>query len=216
MLGVGIIIKTIKKMAWNRNHRERKSPRTKGWDYGQTAVYFITICTQHREPYFGTIRNGIMGLSQMGTFAHGLWQNIPDQFSHAKLDEFIVMPNHVHGIIGLNSRHRRDAINRVPAGDETPIKNRVPIDGINKNPGGATGRHNPMLSDGNLGQVIRWYKGRCTFEIHKRNYRDFQWQGRYWDDIIKGEDDLGRIREYIYNNPIRWELDSFYEKGKKD
>lgn len=185
----------------NRNHRERKSPRTKGWDYSQTATYFITICTYNRALFFGKICQQIMGLSQIGLVANWLWQQIPNQFPYVELDEFIVMPNHIHGILTIHDqRDYRNAINHAPMEDSI------------KQPGGATGWYNPMLSEGNLGKVIRWYKGRCTFEIRKRGHHHFQWQGRYWDDIIEDEHSLNRIRQYIHYNPLRWKSDRLYEK----
>lgn len=218
-----------REMSWNRKYRERKSPRTKGWDYGQTAAYFVTICTDNRKLCFGDIHNGIMGLSHMGLVANWVWLQIPQQFSHVELDEYIVMPNHVHGILtiydnrdndrgddrGDNRDDHRDAINRVPINrvpvNRDPRNERDDTDLSIKPPGGATGRYNPMLSDGNLGRVLRWYKGRCTYEIHQRNYPDFHWQGRYWDHIIQDNSSLDHIREYIYNNPLNWKSDRFYE-----
>lgn len=197
-------------MAWDRNHRERKSPRTRGWDYSQTAAYFITICTKDRAPYFGKIQNGIMGLSRMELIVHWFWQKIPRQFDHIALDAFIVMANHIHGILRVNDKRNWNVHNQsVPL--DCVSRNRVPMDGTAKIPGGATGRHNRMLSDGSLGRVIRWYKGRCTFEIHQHDYNHFQWQGRYWDHIIQDAQSLNRIRNYIYNNPRNWKSDLHHE-----
>jgi REP element-mobilizing transposase RayT len=125
----------------------------------------------------------------MGLVANWFWLQIPDQFPHVILDEYIVMPNHVHGILYIVNDDRND---------NTSINNE------NHTPGGATGKHNPMLSDGSLGQIIRWYKGRCTYEIHQRNCHNFQWQERFWDHIIRNEQALQRIRNYIRNNPLNW------------
>ncbi len=145
----------------------------------------------------------------VGLVANWFWMQIPDQFPHVILDEYIVMPNHMHGIVciindlkNIVGENRRSAINRGSA-----------IDNKTNNihtPGGITGNHNPMLSDGNLGQIIRWYKGRCSYEIHQRNYHDFQWQGRFWDHIIRDEQSLQRIRNYIHDNPLNWKANKFY------
>jgi REP element-mobilizing transposase RayT len=187
-----------------KNKYRTDSIRLKGWDYRSPGRYFITICTQNRYQFFGQIRNGIMGLSRMGLVANWFWLQIPDQFPHVILDEYIVMPNHVHGILCIvddDGNGCRDAINRVStmatAHDNTPINDR------NHSRGGATGNHNPMLTDGNLGRIIRWYKGRCSYEIHQRNYPDFQWQGRFWDHIIRDKQSLQHIRNYIHDNSLR-------------
>ena len=80
------------------SHR-RRSIRLKGWDYGSLGYYFVTICTQNREPLFGDITNGNMALNEIGCIVEKCWQDIPAHFPHVHLDEFIVMPNHFHGII---------------------------------------------------------------------------------------------------------------------
>jgi REP element-mobilizing transposase RayT len=147
----------------------------------------------------------------MGLVVNWFWLQIPYQFPHVMLDKYVVMPNHVHGIICIVDDGRngyRGAINRASitetANDNTSINNE------NHTRGGATGNHNPMLTDGNLGRIIRWYKGRCTYEIHQRNYHGFQWQERFWDHIIRNGQSLQRIRNYIHNNPLNWKTDKFY------
>ena len=80
----------------------RKPLRLPWYDYSSEGAYFVTICTKHREHYFGEIHNGIMGLNAIGLIAHQFWQDIPNHFEYAFLDEFVVMPNHVHGIIFID------------------------------------------------------------------------------------------------------------------
>lgn len=185
-----------------RNLPNRKSIRLKGWDYRNPGLYFITICTKDRQHHFGEIKDDIMGLSVPGSIAWHYWRQIPDHQSNIILDEFVVMPNHLHGILGIASS---DAINRVPTAQKqvgSPIY-RDP----KKDTGGITRQDNPMLYKNHLGRIIRWYKGRCTFEIRKRDYSDFAWQSRFYDHIIRNEKSLNRIREYIFNNPLRWQQD---------
>jgi REP element-mobilizing transposase RayT len=179
------------------NWPNRKSIRLEGWDYSSTGLYFVTICTEKRKPFLGDIDNGIMGLSIPGSIAHYYWSKITDQFHSVIIDEYVVMPNHVHGIIGITD------------GDnfKESVGSRSHRDSDQTTKGGATGKHNPMLYKTHLGKIIRWYKGRCTFEIREREYPDFAWQGRFYDHIIRNEEALHRIRKYIYDNPLRWQID---------
>jgi len=168
---------------------ERKFIRIKGYDYSSNGYYFVTICTNGREDFFDDVRNGIMGLSVIGCIVTEFWQEIPEHFDNVELNEKIIMPNHIHGILKLKNWHfRRDAINRVPT----------------EMPGGATGMHNPMGKK-TLGEIIRWFKGRVTYEIHKIGCDGFFWQSRFYDHIIRNNDELNRIRKYIQENPQKWE-----------
>lgn len=182
------------------------SARAPWWDYGWNAPYFITICTHNRRHFFGEIVDGAMQLSAVGRLAERLWYEIPDQFPYARLDAWVVMPNHVHGILvidkldddgGVDRGCGRDAINSVSTGAAGAEKT-----------GGITGHHNPMLHD-NLGRIVRWYKGRTTFESRKIR-PNFTWQTRYYDNIIRNYASLDNIRRYIQNNPINWMDDRFY------
>lgn len=170
------------------------SARADWWDYGNDAAYFVTICTGGREHYFGEIRDEIMYLSEMGKIASQNWMEIPDHFTFVKLDVFVVMPNHIHGILVIDKTNDmgRDAINRVST---------------DKRVGGITGENNPMLSD-NLSRAIRWYKGKTTFQC-RSVHADFTWQSRFHDHIIRDENEYWKIREYILNNPKRWDEDKY-------
>jgi len=194
------------------------SARADWWDYGNSAAYFVTICTAGREHYFGEIipvetrliasphtaaSKLEMQLTVLGQIAHQNWIEIPCHFPFIKLDVFVVMPNHVHGILVIDKPNHRvsdkndaknlsDAINRVSTG---------------KCPGGITGKNNPMLSD-NLSRAIRWYKGKTTFQC-RSVHADFAWQTRFHDHIIRDEKEYWKIREYILNNPKRWDEDKY-------
>lgn len=166
---------------------ERKSPRLRGYDYSQEGAYFVTICTHDRAHLFGAIVDGVMVLSHAGTIAQERWLALPDHHSHIELDAFVVMPNHVHGIIVL--------VGTGPA-----------LSGTDN-----TGADNAGVVP-TLGTVIGSYKSGVT-----RRVREAQgepqlrvWQGRYHDHIIRSEAALNRIREYIMYNPARWREDIFY------
>jgi len=180
-----------------------KSARLKNWDYSWNAMYFVTICTQDREFYFGVIVKGEMILSTIGEIAQKYWEEIPKHFPFVELNEFVVMPNHIHGIITIindsdigNDNIGRDAINRVST-----------VNRVSTERGGITGMKNPMLSN-NLSKIIRWYKGRVSFESRKI-HADFRWQARFHDHIIRNDESFQKIRGYIINNPLKWTDDKF-------
>jgi REP element-mobilizing transposase RayT len=176
-----------------------ESSRLPGWDYSSPGRYYVTICTGDRVEWFGHVVKKEMKRNDIGNIAFRMLIDIPNHHNNASLDEFMVMPNHIHVIIVLRDRggdgvlqNGGDAINRVPA----PIKSR----------GGITQRHNPMLSRESLSYAVRWFKGRTSFEIRK-NHPNFTWQSRFHDHIIRDRHALDRIRRYIIENPIKWYLD---------
>lgn len=162
-----------------------ESARLKGYDYALPGCYFVTICTKNREHFFGGIKNGIIRFSEIGKIAEKFWREIPEHFPYAQLDEFVVMPNHVHGIIQIMSREGRDAINRVSTHSKT--------------------------ENASLSKIIRWHKGRSTFEIRKYGISHFSWQSRFYDHIIRDDESLNKIRSYIKQNPSNWVNDDLYE-----
>lgn len=94
--------------------KDHKQYRLKDYDYGSDGYYFVTICTKNREHYFGEIENGQMYLSDLGQIAKQFWENIPAYVTYAGLDEFVVMPDHLHGIIVIDNSHRRNGRSTVP------------------------------------------------------------------------------------------------------
>ena len=201
----------------NEKYQDRyriPSARAAWWDYGWEGPYFVTICTHGRVHWFGQVVDGQMQLSPEGQQARAIWEMIPQQFDYAWLGPSVIMPNHVHGVVGISSR--RDAINRVSTGDNRvstgDSDHRVSATGTGEQgpPGGITGPHNPMLHD-NLSRIIRWYKGRSTFECRKFNPA-FRWQARFWDRIIRDQAEFERIAHYIDTNPANWAQDDYYEQ----
>ncbi|MEW4922588.1 transposase [Algibacter sp. 2305UL17-15] len=209
------------------------SARLRGYDYASNGAYFITICTSDRYCFFGAIENNEMLLNPVGELAQKFWNMIPEHFPFIILDEMVVMPNHVHGVLWIDNIDDRDAIHRVSKqtdainriSEQTDAINRVSeqtdaINGISEqtdamnrvSTGGATGKNNPMFHK-NISRVMRWYKGRCTFEINKKHPdTNFGWQTRFYDHIIRDETALKNIRDYIINNPAKWQSD----KNNKD
>ncbi len=190
-----------------------KSARLKGYDYSSDGAYFVTICTQSRECFFGNVVDGEVRLTRAGQIVENIWKMISEHYSFVRLDEFVVMPNHFHGIVIINRNiGDGDAINF----DDRDAINRVcTMAGVKA--GGITKQYNPMLNSYSLSKIIRWYKGRATFEIKKwTNRNDFSWQARFYDRIIWDEKALGSIRQYIIDNPKNWEFDKNNLKSRRD
>ncbi|MCF6319197.1 MAG: hypothetical protein L3J83_07965 [Proteobacteria bacterium] len=173
-----------------------KSRRLKGWNYGGSGYYFITICTKNHKCFFGKIIKDSMRLSKEGLTAEQYLIEISQHSPFVELNNFVVMPNHVHAILIMNV----DAINRASTR-------------VAKNTGGFAGNNNPMLNN-NISKIVRWYKGRVTFEIRKTN-PNFSWQTNYHDHIIRHEKSYLEISEYINNNPLKWSLDRFNPINEK-
>ena len=208
-----------------KNKYRVKSHRLKGYEYSKEGAYFITICTKNHKIEFGKIANGKIQLSENGKIVNDIWSEIPNKYPFIILDEFIVMPNHIHGILIINHLNNNeetrfiasknqnivsqndtnigDTINRASSGTIDNSKSCK-----NKQIGGITGKYNPMLQN-NISRVIRWYKGRVSFEIHKI-HSGFTWQSNYYDNIIRNEKQFQTIKYYLRNNPINWNKDKFH------
>lgn len=182
-------------MADKFNHKYRiPSARLQSWDYGSSALYFVTICTKYRDPHFGEIINGEIHLSEIGKIVHSEWFKTfdmrPDM--NLEMDAFIIMPNHFHAIIFIGENRfnsGRDAMHCVSTGEN--IKNKF-------------GRQSK-----NLASVIRGFKISVTTNARKIN-PNFAWQPRFHDHIIRNQNSLHNIQNYIINNPQKWMDDTFY------
>lgn len=181
------------------------SARLQSWDYSNEGMYFITICTKNREHYFGEIVNGQIKLSEIGQIVESEWYKTFDMRVDMNLmqDEFIVMPNHFHAIliIGENqyNTQRRDAMHCVSTGNDT---NKIQP----QNKFGSQSK--------NLASIIRGFKIGVTTNARKL-HADFEWQSRYHDHIIRNNESHQKIRNYIINNPAKWEEDKFYSIFKR-
>ncbi len=179
----------------NQRHKFKNGQlRLRSWNYSWHGCYFITIKTKDRTSFFGEIAEGKMILNESGKLAHELWEEIPKQFNFIHLGEFVVMPDHIHGILILqhpDSYYLNDsgvAIHRDQTENLSEIKK-----------GGITGINNPMTQD-TISKVIRWYKGRCSYEVRKIGI-PLEWQSRFYDHIIRNQQAFSRISQYIIDNP---------------
>ena len=173
----------------------RRSIRLPAYDYTTPGYYFITIAAYRRQTIFGEITDGEMRFNAFGEIARAEWLKTPSIRRKIALDEFIIMPNHMHGIITIIDDARRGTATPCPYGDRSI--------------------HNPTIERfskptiGSIPTIIRAYKSAVTYHInHIRHTPGVPvWQRNYWEHIIRDEDDLSRIREYIRNNPAQWETD---------
>jgi putative transposase len=172
----------------------RRSIRLKSYDYSQEGVYYVTICTQQRECLFGEVRCDEMQLSHAGRAIQMAWEELPRRFEGVDLDAFVVMPNHVHGILvvfgGPGGREGRD-----PGGGEHKVR-----------------PHGTL--PGTVGRIVQAFKSISTLEyaagVKQYGWPSFQgrlWQRNYYEHIIRDEETLNLIREYISTNPARWAQD---------
>jgi len=160
-----------------------ESTRLLGWDYAWAGWYYVTICTYDKACFFGDVVDGSVILSVAGQIVAEEWNKTPQIRANIGLDAWVVMPNHLHGIIIINESvetSRRDVSTK---------------DG---------------LRSGSLGAVVGQFKSICTKRIRSAGYWDFRWQTRFYDHLIRDDEDLNRIREYIQNNPIQWAMDKLY------
>jgi REP element-mobilizing transposase RayT len=163
----------------------RRSLRLRGYDYAQAGAYFVTMCTQGHHCLFGEARGDSIRLNEAGQMLADLWMEIPSRFRDVALDSFIVMPNHVHGIVMLPDR--RDGTRAGPvAGDAVPA----------------------------LGSIMGAFKSATTLEyirgVRTRGWPPFRrhlWQRNYYEHVIRNQTSLDSIRRYVAENPARWAFD---------
>lgn len=176
------------------------STRMRNWDYGWNAPYFITICTRKRTFYFGNIIEGKMELSEIGKIVQQYWTEIPTHFPYVHLGAFVIMPNHIHGIVIIdkpNVRMPESQIVETPDSGVSTIKQTM----------AASKKWKPET----LGVIINQYKRKVTIDIRGINPH-FAWQTRFYDHIIRNHESYVRIEQYIINNPLKWVDDHFFER----
>ena len=171
-----------------------ESTRHPDWDYSSAGCYFVTICacgsvqTRGIPSPFGEVVDCEMRLSPIGEIVRTFWLQIPNHHSHVTLDAFVVMPNHVHGIIVIGT----------PPPVET--RNFASLQPANTNQFGP-------LKRGSLQAIIHSYKAAVTRSCNCNSETAFKWQPRYYEHIIRTKASLNKIRAYIHSNPTNWAED---------
>ncbi len=201
-------------MRYDPGKHHRRSIRLKEYDYSQAGAYSITICTQNRECLFGEIVNGEMRLNDAGLMVQSIWDEIPSHYSGTETDEFVIMPNHVHGIaviVGAGPRACPLAQRACPLAQRAcPLAQRACLDRAR----GGRGQPRGVAPTLSLPDVVHRFKTmttkRYTDGVKQHGWTPFPgklWQRNYYEHIIRNENDLNRIREYIVNNPPTWKSD---------
>ena len=180
------------------NNHHRRSVRLGRYDYSQAGAYFVTLVTQGRECLFGEVEDCKMRLNEAGEMARAVWGRLPDRFPNVEVENFVVMPNHIHAIVVISDV----GAPLVGAQSYTP--------GTASKHNGATTRVAPTL-----GEVIGAFKSLTTVEytrgVRNEGWPAFQkrlWQRNYYEHIVRSDDSLLRIIEYIITNPANWDQDS--------
>ena len=173
------LIKTFLQKRIMKRFKDHKQHRLPYFNYASSALYFITICTKDRIHYFGEISGGKMVLSNFGSIADEYWQMIPQKSPFAQLDVYVIMPDHVHGIIALNNP------------SEEPFLKQKEF----------------KIRPHSISTVIKGFKSAVTIKCRNIDPSIRIWQARFYDRIIRDEKELIAIRNYIINNPMQWEED---------
>ena len=186
----------------------RKYTRLKNYNYAANGYYFVTICTHDKQCFFGDVTNDKMQLSTVGKIAHQYWSEIPQHSQHTYLDEFIIMPNHVHGIIIIDNPNNPDRY----VVDVDVSRRDVPWNVPTDNGEWDLSRTMSQLSpkSGTLSVIVRSYKSSVTRWCRQHGDDLFRWQSRFYEIIIRDEKSLNNIRRYIINNPAKWSEDKNY------
>lgn len=190
-------------MAYNSQIHRRRSIRLKNYDYSQAGAYFITLCAYNREHLFGEIVEGNMVLSAYGKIASDEWSKTSEIRPHVSLDVFVIMPNHMHGIIIIGTGEGNLALSHSAKEGEC----HSPQSGsINKGE-----CNSPLRSPSNtIGAIVRGYKSAVTKQINLLGPGTVVWQRNYYEHIIRNEQAYQTISEYVINNPLKWKEDKFY------
>ncbi len=179
-------------MKYNPDIHHRRSIRLRNYDYSQTGAYFVTICVQHRECLFGEITDRVMRLNDAGNIVAEQWKWLGKQYDHVELDEWRIMPNHMHGIIVITDVVGGGGLRK--GGSRTAPTGNAPV------------KRKP------LGRLIGAFKTVSTKHVNilRNTPGNKLWQRNYWEHIIRNNTELQRICEYIQNNPARWQEDALH------
>jgi len=171
----------------NKILHNRKSPRLKSWDYSNPYWYFVTICTHNHINYFGEIKNEKLFYNKLGLYAEECIKNITAHYKNVEVDYYVIMPNHIHAIIIIN-----------PVGTCHGTSRQNNNHGL---------RHASTVQNISLGNIVGSFKSAVTKWANLNDYKYFKWQRRFYDRIIRNENELFQIRKYIELNPLAWDIE---------
>lgn len=219
MLKIGAIAIVEETMKYNPAKHHRRSIRLKGYDYSWSGDYFVTVCVQHRACLFGEIWDGEMHLNEAGQMVWQVWQTLPERFPDIGLEGFVVMPNHVHGIIRLmaNSEPNPVGASLVDAPFKRPALADPNRAGTSPAPTNMPAIAQSKQRRAKLGDVMGAFKSISTHQytigVKRRHWEPFNqklWQRNYYEHIIRDAKTFQSIQHYIQTNPQCWPSDQLY------
>jgi putative transposase len=179
---------------YNSDSHHRRSIRLQGFDYTQVGAYFVTICVQDKCLLFGEMNGEEVDMNDAGRMVDSWWTRLTSKFTAVELDEYVIMPNHFHGIIAI-------------VGADLCVCPEPNEDAH----GGAPLR---QINDAPISRIIQWFKSITTHEyangVRDQGWPPFRgrlWQRNYYEHVIRNEDELNRARKYIIENPMKWAAD---------
>ena len=214
-----------------KNKFRNESIRLQNWDYRWDSSYFITICA--KKNYFGEIQNNKMHLSPIGVLADVFWFEIKNHAKNVLLESFVVMPNHIHGIITLNGGwmddnymddgnvesvgnvdsvgigHAQSLQNHTQNNEYKQNINNIPWDTNNRKTIGQKRFQN--IGKNSISSIVGSYKSAVTKHTRRLGF-EFEWQKLFYENKIRNEESHDNITNYIKNNVVNWDKDRFYFK----
>lgn len=194
-------------------HKNRKNIRWRKWDYRWNGTYFITICTKDKQHFFGKINDKKMNLSPVGVLADIFWHEIPKHAKGVTLDAFVVMPNHIHGIIILeNDEPLKPVLPRVDVGQTAlPLPRTISPNNKEENkPKSPDELRFQRPGKNSISTMVGGYKSVVTKHINRLELiENWEWQIRFHDHIIRNENEFNIIQNYILTNVENWDNDRF-------
>ncbi|MGM0540497.1 MAG: transposase [Thermodesulfobacteriota bacterium] len=175
-------------MPYDPEIHNRRSIRLTGYNYSQPGAYFVTLCTHNRSCLFGDIVDGKMIANALGRFASTCWDKIPSHNPHVTLDAFVIMPNHLHGVLYIDTQSEEN----IGANDYSFYTSR------------------PTGTSKTLGSILRGFKIGVTKWVRQNTKIKNPWQRGFYEHIIRNEEDLDMVREYIMTNPKNWNKDKLH------
>ena len=189
-------------MSQDLNHYFRQSARLKNYDYSKSGAYFVAITVDGEGKIFGKIVEGKINLNKFGQIIEQAWMNLPKQFANVKLDEFVVMPDHLHGVVVI----KESKSNKKSISNREGLMNQARTY-ENKSANNAKNKWILMKNEKDtLGKIIRSFKAKAAKLIREDGFKDFKWHRNYYDHIVRDDNELLIIRKYIINNPSKWEI----------
>ncbi len=186
-----------------KNKYRIESTRLKYWDYSDPGFYFVTICTKNMVDCFGEIVDGKMILNELGYIVKYCWRDLPNHYKNCILDSYIIMPNHFHGIIQIIRAVRVGVVRDVSVETIHESSLREPPQRVRRETPNTKQRRQMLLS-----KIIGRFKMQSSKKINMVNRTIyFHWQKSFYDHIIRTQESLWNIREYIKNNPRNWDCD---------